>query len=52
MREKRLLKILKKALENDHLYTSDELLYMREEANNLKKIVEENTKKNNKGFGY
>jgi hypothetical protein len=51
MKEKELLKILNKALKQDHLYSNDELLYMKKEVKNIKKIITENTKTNNKGFG-
>jgi hypothetical protein len=51
MKEKELLKILNKALKQDHLYSDDELFYMKKEVKNIKKIITENNKTNNKGFG-
>ena len=51
MREKQLIKLIKKALQNDHKYSQDELFYMKKELKNLEGIVETNRKKISKGFG-
>jgi hypothetical protein len=51
MREKALLKILNKALKSDHLYSDDELFYMKKEAEGIKKLIENKKKTNSKGFG-
>jgi hypothetical protein len=52
MREKKILKLLKKALKNEHLYSDDELHYMKTEVNNLEKVITEQIKKSSKGFGH
>jgi len=51
MRSKQLLKNLKKALQQDYLYDSTELKFMREQLSILEKEIEKNREKNSKGFG-
>lgn len=51
MREKKIIKLIKKALKEDHLYSQDELLYMKKEMNSIEKIIEQKNKNNSKGFG-
>lgn len=51
MREKNMIKFIKKALEEGHLYSSDEISYMKKELANLESHIEELRKITNKGFG-
>lgn len=39
MLDKKLIKFLKNSIENTHLYTKDELKYMKSKLKNLKKIM-------------
>jgi hypothetical protein len=51
MKEKKMLKMLKKALKEEHLYSNDELVYMKRELKNLENQFQELRKLTNKGFG-
>lgn len=51
MREKKLGNIIKKALKKDHLYSDEELAYMKKELHNLKELTEQQRKHSSKGFG-
>lgn len=52
MREKKLVKLIQKALEKyDHLYSNDELIYMKKEMSSLKEMINENKSQSSKGFG-
>jgi len=51
MREKAILKMIKKALKQDHLYSDEELSYMKKEMINIESLLKENKKKTSKGFG-
>jgi hypothetical protein len=51
MREKNLIKFIDKALKDDHLYSDEEIIYMKTELNNLKKQLEISKKLTSKGFG-
>ncbi len=50
MRSKKVLDALKKALQQDYLYDSDELKFMREQLLILQEEVD-NKKQKSKGFG-
>ena len=50
MRSKKILDALKKALQQDYLYNSDELKFMREQLLILQEEVD-NKKQKSKGFG-
>ncbi len=50
MRSKKVLDALKKALQQDYLYNSDELKFMREQLLILQEEVD-NKKQKSKGFG-
>lgn len=51
MRTKKVLKMLNKALKNDHLYDQNELSYMRKQLKILKEEIFKKEVKNYKGFG-
>lgn len=51
MREKKLGKIIKKALKKDHLYSDEEIIYMKKELHNLDNIVKTKRQHSSKGFG-
>ena len=51
MRSKELLKNLKKALQQDYLYDSTELKFMREQLAILEEEVLKSKKKKPEGFG-
>jgi len=51
MREKRLIKFIQDALKKDHMYSLDELIYMKKELKNIKEQMEINRKLTSKGFG-
>ena len=51
MREKNMLKILRKALKQEHLYSNDELAYMKKELANLEEQFKKLRKLTSKGFG-
>lgn len=51
MREKKLGKIIKKALKREHLYSNEELLYMKKELHNLDNIIKNKRQRSSKGFG-
>ena len=51
MRTKYILKNLKKALQQDYLYNSEELTFMREQLAILEEEVLKSKKKKPEGFG-
>ncbi len=51
MREQNMIKFIKKALKEEHLYSSDELSYMKKELANLEYHMKELRKLTSKGFG-
>ena len=51
MRSKEVLKNLKKALEQDYLYNSEELTFMREQLALLEEEVKNTKKRKPQGFG-
>jgi|TARA_A100000164_G_C21314189_1_gene499061 hypothetical protein len=51
MRSKELLKNLRKALQQDYLYDSKELEFMREQLSVLEQEVEKRKKTKPQGFG-
>ena len=51
MRSKQLLKNLRKALQQDYLYDSKELEFMREQLSVLEQEVEKRKKTKPQGFG-
>lgn len=51
MREQNMLKFIKKALKEDHLYSNDELCYMKKELANLESQIQQLRKSTSKGFG-
>jgi hypothetical protein len=51
MREKKLINYLKAALKKEHLYSNDELIYMKKELRNLNDKFETIKKITSKGFG-
>ena len=51
MREQKMLKLLRKALKQEHLYTNEELVYMKKELSNLEEQLKEYRKLTSKGFG-
>tara|TARA_X000000368_G_scaffold371606_1_gene321458 strand:- start:422 stop:583 length:162 start_codon:yes stop_codon:yes gene_type:complete len=51
MRSKQLMKNLKKALQQDYLYDSTELKFMREQLSLLEEEVLKSKKKKPEGFG-
>ena len=51
MREQTLIKFINSALKDDHLYTDEEIIYMKQELNNLKEQMEISKKLTSKGFG-
>ena len=51
MRSKQLLKNLRKALRQDHLYDAEELSFMKEQLSVLEAEVEKSKKKKPEGFG-
>jgi hypothetical protein len=51
MREKNLIKFIDKALKDDHLYSDEEIIYMKTELSNLKKQLVISKKLTSKGFG-
>lgn len=50
MREKKLVNLIKEALEKDHLYSDDELHYLKKELKTLRQDIELKRKLNHKGF--
>lgn len=50
MRERKLIKLIQKALKKDHIYSEDEIIYMKNELNNLKTQLIEKRKISSKGF--
>lgn len=51
MREQNMIKFIKKALKEDHLYSNDELSYMKKELANLESQIQQLRKSTSKGFG-
>ena len=51
MNTKKLIKDLKSALSQDHLYNGEELEYMREQLELLELSVKKKTRKKTEGFG-
>jgi uncharacterized protein (UPF0216 family) len=51
MSGKNAIKVIKKALEKEHLYSDEELHYMKLQLNILEKEVAEYKIKTSKGFG-
>lgn len=51
MREKKLGKIIKKALKKDHLYSDEELVYMKKELHNLNNLIKDKKQRTSRGFG-
>lgn len=51
MKENTVLKMLRKALKEEHLYSNEELTYMKKEMTNLEKHIQELRKITSKGFG-
>lgn len=50
-RSKKLMKLLKRALKMEHLYTPKELEKLKREAKELEKYLNELEENNSKGFG-
>lgn len=51
MRTKKIISSLKNALKEEHLYTDDELSYMREQLSFMETELKELTHKDYRGFG-
>jgi hypothetical protein len=51
MREKKMMKMLRKAVKQEHLYSNDELVYMKKELKNLEEQFDKLHKLTSKGFG-
>ena len=51
MRSKQVLKNLKKALQQDYLYSSEELKFMKEQLSSLEKELVNSKRKKPQGFG-
>lgn len=51
MREEKILKFLRKAIKQEHLYTTEELVYMKQELRNLEENFKKLKKAISKGFG-
>jgi uncharacterized protein (UPF0216 family) len=51
MREKKLIKFIQAALKKDHMYSSDELIYMKKELKSIREQFEIDRKNTSKGFG-
>lgn len=51
MREKKMMKLLRKALKEEHLYSNEELTYMKKELANLEEQFKQYRKLTSKGFG-
>lgn len=51
MREKKILKLLKKAMKQEYLYSDDELNYMRKQLKIVENHIKEKEAQNYKGFG-
>ena len=51
MREQNMIKFIKKALKEEHLYSRDEISYMKKELASLESHSKELRKITNKGFG-
>lgn len=51
MREKKLIKLIKSALKNDHLYSNHEIAYMKKELAQLNQKVQNHKQTISKGFG-
>lgn len=51
MRENKIMKMLRKAVRQEHLYSDDELVYMKKELRNLEEEFQKLKKLTSKGFG-
>jgi hypothetical protein len=51
MKKNKLLSSLKKAIAQDHLYTDEELIYMKKELRGLEQNIKNFYKLTSKGFG-
>lgn len=51
MRKEKILKMLRKAVRQEHLYSDSELVYMKKELKNLEEQFQELKKLTSKGFG-
>ena len=51
MRGKNAIKAIRKALEKEHLYSSEEIQYMKKQLNLLQEEVADQKAKTSKGFG-
>jgi len=51
MREQKVIKLIKKAIKQEHLYSDDELVYMKKELSNLETQLNLLRKLTSKGFG-
>ena len=49
-RTKRLIKMLERLLEKNHLYTDDQIILMREQLKVVRKELDDLKNKNSKGF--
>ena len=49
-RTKRLIKMLERLLEKNHLYTDDQIILMREQLKVVRKELDDFKNKNSKGF--
>lgn len=45
------MKLIRQSLKNPHLYSEDEILYMREQLKQLEEIRQTKIKENYRGFG-
>lgn len=53
MRYKETIRLIKKALENHHLYSQEELIYMKKALDSaILGLARKKFKKKEKGFGY
>jgi hypothetical protein len=51
MQEKKLITLIKSALSHDHLYTKDEVVYMKQQLKQLQSNNTQKIKLAKKGFG-
>lgn len=51
MRTKKIISQLKEAIKNEHLYTDEELSYMREQLDFIETQLKQLTHKDYRGFG-
>ena len=50
MREQNVIKFINRALNDDHLYSDEEIIYMKKELSNLKEQLKISKKLTSKGF--